>query len=65
MKNKLNQPIEDLKELTKELTDMFDSKIVELNNVQGGQTERHSFMYYREKVYSIQEKIGELLDQTK
>ena len=65
MKKGLEQPIEDLKELTDSLEKLFDSKIVELNNVQLGQTERHAFMYYREKLWQIKDAIQELINQQK
>ena len=51
--NTLNDVFEDLNHLSK----LMDDLIVDLHNVKGGQTARHSYMLYRKYIWEIQDEL--------
>lgn len=40
-------------EILKDLEELFDDRIIELNDVKGMQADRHAFILYRNKLWEI------------
>ncbi len=60
MTPKEKEILDEAKESIIYLETMFNSRIVEMNNVKGEQAERHAFLYYREIIWKLKTELNKL-----